>query len=49
MTDTAIVFKNEKTGRVEQINASDIELLNYQRCVGSFGLRVFLKNGTLHR
>uniref|UniRef100_A0A1Q3EZC6 FACT complex subunit SSRP1 n=1 Tax=Culex tarsalis TaxID=7177 RepID=A0A1Q3EZC6_CULTA len=49
MTDTAIVFKNEKTGRVEQINAADIELLNYQRSVGSFGLRVFLKNGTLHR
>lgn len=49
MTDTAIVFKNEKTGKVEQINASDIDLLNYQKCVGSFGLRVFMKNGTLHR
>lgn len=49
MTDTAIVFKNEKTGKVEQINASDIELLNYQKCVGSFGLRVFMKNGMLHR
>ncbi|XP_053684404.1 FACT complex subunit Ssrp1 [Sabethes cyaneus] len=49
MTDTAIVFKNDKTGKVEQINASDIDLLNYQRCIGSFGLRVFMKNGTLHR
>ncbi|XP_055535589.1 FACT complex subunit Ssrp1 [Wyeomyia smithii] len=49
MTDTAIVFKNEKTGKVEQINAADIDLLNYQRCIGSFGLRVFMKNGTLHR
>ncbi|XP_058174044.1 FACT complex subunit Ssrp1-like isoform X2 [Anopheles ziemanni] len=49
MTDTAIVFKNDKTGKVEQINSSDIDLLNYQRFVGSFGLRVFLKNGSLHR
>ncbi|XP_058053810.1 FACT complex subunit Ssrp1 [Anopheles bellator] len=49
MTDTAIVFKSDKTGKVEQINAGDIELLNYQRFVGSYGLRVFLKNGSLHR
>ncbi|XP_052861792.1 FACT complex subunit Ssrp1 [Anopheles cruzii] len=49
MTDTAIVFKSDKTGKVEQISAGDIELLNYQRFVGSYGLRVFLKNGSLHR
>lgn len=49
MTDTAIVFKNEKTGRVEQINASDIELINFQKFVGNFGLRVFMKSGLLHR
>ncbi|XP_053671007.1 FACT complex subunit Ssrp1 [Anopheles nili] len=49
MTDTSMVFKSDKTGKVEQINSSDIELLNYQRFVGSFGLRVFLKNGSLHR
>uniref|UniRef100_A0A182RTJ7 FACT complex subunit SSRP1 n=1 Tax=Anopheles funestus TaxID=62324 RepID=A0A182RTJ7_ANOFN len=49
MTDTAMVFKSDKTGKVEQINSNDIELLNYQRFVGSFGLRVFLKNGSLHR
>ncbi|XP_058461850.1 FACT complex subunit Ssrp1 [Malaya genurostris] len=49
MTESAIVFKNDKTGKVEQINSGDIDLLNYQRCVGSFGLRVFMKNGSLHR
>lgn len=49
MTDTAIVFKNEKTGKVEQVNASDIDLINYQKFVGNFGLRVFMKNGLLHR
>lgn len=49
MTDTAIVFKNEKTGKVEQINASDIDLINFQKFVGNFGLRVFMKNGLLHR
>uniref|UniRef100_A0A182MYP1 FACT complex subunit SSRP1 n=1 Tax=Anopheles dirus TaxID=7168 RepID=A0A182MYP1_9DIPT len=49
MTDTAMVFKSDKTGKVEQINSNDIDLINYQRFVGSFGLRVFLKNGSLHR
>lgn len=49
MTDSSIIFKNEKTGKVEQINGSDIELVNYMKFVGHFGIRVFMKNGTLHR
>ncbi|XP_022813825.1 FACT complex subunit Ssrp1 [Spodoptera litura] len=49
MTDQNIVFKNSKTGKVEQIPANEIELVNFQKFIGSWGLRVFLKNGTLHR
>ncbi|XP_013145199.1 PREDICTED: FACT complex subunit Ssrp1 [Papilio polytes] len=49
MTDQNIIFKNSKTGKVEQISANDIELVNFQKFIGSWGLRVFLKNGTLHR
>ncbi|KAJ2949235.1 hypothetical protein O0L34_g6185 [Tuta absoluta] len=49
MTDQSIIFKNSKTGKVEQVNANDIEIVNFQRFVGSWGLRLFLKNGTLHR
>ncbi|XP_052753294.1 FACT complex subunit Ssrp1 [Galleria mellonella] len=49
MTDQNIVFKNSKTGKVEQISANDIELVNFQKFIGSWGLRLFLKNGTLHR
>ncbi|XP_038220685.1 FACT complex subunit Ssrp1 [Zerene cesonia] len=49
MTDQSIIFKNSKTGKVEQISANDIELVNFQKFIGSWGLRVFLKNGTLHR
>ncbi|CAH0751590.1 unnamed protein product [Diatraea saccharalis] len=49
MTDQNIVFKNSKTGKVEQISANDIELVNFQKFIGSWGLRVFMKNGTLHR
>ncbi|XP_060803236.1 FACT complex subunit Ssrp1 [Amyelois transitella] len=49
MTDQNIIFKNSKTGKVEQISANDIELVNFQKFVGSWGLRVFMKNGTLHR
>ncbi|CAH2096014.1 unnamed protein product [Euphydryas editha] len=49
MTDQNIVFKNSKTGKVEQISANDIDLVNFQKFIGSWGLRLFLKNGTLHR
>lgn len=49
LTDQNIVFKNTKTGKVEQIVADDVELVNYQRFVGFFGIRLFLKNGNLHR
>ncbi|XP_012256415.2 FACT complex subunit Ssrp1 [Athalia rosae] len=49
MTDQHLIFKNQKTGKVEQISASDMEMVNYQKFVGTWGLRIFLKNGTLHR
>ncbi|XP_063383798.1 FACT complex subunit Ssrp1 [Cydia fagiglandana] len=49
MTDQNIIFKNSKTGKVEQISSNDIELVNFQKFVGSWGLRIFMKNGTLHR
>lgn len=44
-----MIFKNQKTGKVEQISATDMEMVNYQKFIGTWGLRIFLKNGTLHR
>ncbi|KAJ3642421.1 hypothetical protein Zmor_025212 [Zophobas morio] len=49
MTDQNIVFKNSKTGKVESISSSDFEAVNFQNFAGSLGIRVFLKNGSLHR
>lgn len=49
MTDQHLIFKSQKTGKVEQISASDMEMVNYQKFIGTWGLRIFLKNGTLHR
>ncbi|GJQ80343.1 Ssrp [Trypoxylus dichotomus] len=49
MTDQNIIFKNSKTGKVEQIQAGDMDIVNFQNFVGSWGLRIFLKSGTLHR
>lgn len=43
------VFKNSKTGKVEQIQVSDFDAVNFQNFAGTWGIRVFLKNGTLHR
>lgn len=49
LTDQHLIFKNQKTGKVEQISSSDMEMVNFQKFVGTWGLRIFLKNGTLHR
>jgi len=49
LTDQSIVFKNAKTGKLEQISSSEIEFVNWQRLSGAWGLRIFLKNGALHR
>lgn len=49
MTDQNIVFKNNKTGKVEQINATDMEFVNFQRMLDTYGIRIFMKNGSLHR
>lgn len=49
MTDQGIIFKNSKTGKVEQLQASDLDVVNFQNFVSAWGLRIFLKNGTLHR
>lgn len=49
LTDQTIIFKNNKTGKVEQIHGNEMDLVNFQRFVGSFGLRISMKNGQLHR
>lgn len=49
MTDQGIAFKNSKTGKVEQLQANDLDVVNFQNIGGAWGLRIFLKNGTLHR
>lgn len=49
MTDQFVIFKNNKTGKVEQIIGNDIETVNWQKFVGNCGIRIFLKNGALHR
>ncbi|EDW10013.1 FACT complex subunit Ssrp1 [Drosophila mojavensis] len=49
LTEQNIIFKNNKTGKVEQIAADDIDLINSQKFVGTWGLRIFTKSGALHR
>lgn len=49
MTDQSIVFKNSKTGKVDQIQSSDIDVVNFQNFAGTLGIRIFLKTGLLYR
>ncbi|XP_065057793.1 FACT complex subunit SSRP1-like isoform X1 [Rhopilema esculentum] len=44
-----IVFKSQKTGKVEQITAADIENANWLRVARGFGVKLVLKDGTHYR
>lgn len=48
-TASGIVFKNSKTGKVDNINGSDINTAHWQRLASQYGVRVITKNGGLYR
>lgn len=49
LTDEKVIFQHSKSGKKDSIKAADIELVNWQRIAGVWGIRVFTKNGDLHR
>ena len=50
LTDEKVVFKSAtKSGKAETIERNEIELVNWQRLAGTWGIRIFTKNGILHR
>jgi len=49
ITDKEVVFKHAKSGKKDVVKGSDIELVNWQRLAGVWGVRVFTKDGELHR
>jgi len=49
MTDEKIMFHHSKTGRKDTLVAGDIDIVNWQRIAGVWGIRIFTKDGQLHR
>jgi len=49
ITDEKVVFNHNKSGRKDTIKGGDIELVNWQRLAGVWGIRMFTKDGALHR
>jgi structure-specific recognition protein 1 len=49
LTDEKIIFKSQKSGKSEQIRRENIELVNWQRLAGTWGIRIFTDKGDLHR
>ncbi|XP_066990072.1 FACT complex subunit Ssrp1 isoform X1 [Macrobrachium rosenbergii] len=49
LSDQGVTFRNVKTGKVESFAAADIEVVNWQRLAGGYGLRIFTENGNLYR
>lgn len=51
LTDEKVIFKPSKSGggKGETIERQEIELVNWQRLAGSWGIRIFTKKGYLHR
>jgi len=49
ITDEKVVFVHTKSGRKDTVKGADIELVNWQRLAGVWGIRMFTKDGSLHR
>jgi len=49
MTEEKIMFHHSKTGRKDTLVAGDIDIVNWQRIAGVWGIRIFTKDGQLHR
>jgi structure-specific recognition protein 1 len=49
LTDEKIVFLHSKTGRKDTLVSGDIDIVNWQRIAGVWGIRIFTKDGQLHR
>jgi len=50
LTDANIIFKpNQKGSKTETLESQEIEMVNWQRLAGSWGIRIFTKSGNLHR
>lgn len=49
ITDEKVVFVHSKSGRKDTLKGADIEMVNWQRLAGVWGIRMFTKDGALHR
>ena len=50
LTDNEIQFRcSGKSGKTETVIKDDIELVNWQRLAGTWGIRIFTTEGKLHR
>lgn len=49
LTDDKIMFTHTKSGKKDTLKAEEIDLVNWQRLAGVWGIRMFTKTGNLHR
>ena len=49
MTDSKIVFKGDKSGSKNEVDANQMEMVSWQRMAGTWGVRIFTKDGGLQR
>jgi len=49
LTDDKLVWKSGKTGKKEEITGEQLDVVNWQRLAGSWGIRLFTKSGDLVR
>ena len=50
MTDKELQFKPSDKGRKgENVSKENIEIVNWQRLAGTWGIRIFTTDGKLHR
>ncbi|XP_046917740.2 structure specific recognition protein [Dermatophagoides farinae] len=49
LASTQIIFKNHKTGKVDNLGYSDIKKISWQRMAGGYCVRIMMNNGQVFR
>nr|XP_027194676.1 FACT complex subunit SSRP1-like [Dermatophagoides pteronyssinus] len=49
LANTQVIFKNHKTGKVDNLNINDIKKISWQRMAAGYCIRIMMKNGQVFR
>ncbi|KPM08770.1 hypothetical protein NH340_JMT00735 [Sarcoptes scabiei] len=49
LSNNQVIFKNHKTGKIDNLGNNDIEKITWQKMAGAYCIRIMMKNGQIYR